>query len=164
VLGGDLVGARFCEVRHAGVIVTEVYLGDALVEKNFGRIEFEFESQLFVIAENKRTSAIEHAPGTAASGTKVPKSWRCPAYTKEAGSSPRAQVYSHRLISPQVQQRVFKVLEGEVKPLQQEIGDAALEISDSQILVGFRCELEMLDCCLVVAYGGIDEAHVCEDL
>ena len=160
VLGGDLIGAGICEVRHPGVVVTEVYLRDALVKKNFGRIEFEFESQLFVIAENKRTSAIEYRSVGYKSAEELGD---CPAHKGGRPQSPSSD-NSHCLVSPQVQQRVFKVLECEVEALQQKVRDTALKISDSQILVGFGCELEMLDCRLVVAYGGIDEAHVCENL
>ena len=73
VFGRDFIGACFCEVSHSGIIVAEVYLRDALVEKDFGRIEFEFESQLFVIAEkpahvSDRTHLVPTTPGT-----KVPK-------------------------------------------------------------------------------------------
>ena len=87
VFGRDLVGASFCEVRHPGVIVAEVYLRDALVEKNFGRIEFEFKSQLFVIAVDKRTSAIEYTPGTRTPGNKCRRAED--AQAAESASVPR---------------------------------------------------------------------------
>ena len=54
VFGRDLVGACLSEVSHSRIVVAEVDLRDALVEKNFGRIQFEFESQLFVIAGKNR--------------------------------------------------------------------------------------------------------------
>ena len=66
MFGSDFVGARFRKVRHSGIIVAEVYLREALIEKNFGRIKFEFESQLFVIAGDKRASARQ---------LQVPRSW-----------------------------------------------------------------------------------------
>jgi hypothetical protein len=57
VLDGDLVGTCFREVCHSGIVAAEVYLGEALVEKDLCRIEFELESQLFVVAINKRALA-----------------------------------------------------------------------------------------------------------
>jgi len=75
VFGRDFIGTCFCEVSHSGIIVAEVYLRDALVEKNFGRIEFEFESQLFVIAgKPAHVSDRIHSLVPTTPGTKVPKS------------------------------------------------------------------------------------------
>ena len=156
VFGSDLIGARFCKVRHPGIVVAEVYLGEALIEEDFGRIEFELESQLFVIARDRQASVIKQTCLI----PQVPKSREC---AGDRTGHFSGIGYSHCLVSSQIQQRVLKVPEGEVKPLQQEIGDTTLEVCNGQILVGFCCELEMPDRSLVVAYGGVDEAHVRED-
>lgn len=81
------------------------------------------------------------------------------------GASPKSGAGdSHCLVPPQVQQRVLEIFVGEIEPFQQKIGDATLEVGDGKVLVGFRCELKVLDRRFVVPYGGIDEAHVCENL
>ena len=66
VFGNDLIGTCLRKIRHSDIIVAEVYLSEASIEKDFGRIKFELEAQLFVIAGNERASA--ETPGR-----KVPK-------------------------------------------------------------------------------------------
>lgn len=116
VFGRDLVGARFVQVRHSGVIVAEVYLGEAFVENNFSRMELKLESELFVIAGSKRASVLTGSLGTARMGRKAPRKVGCTSVTKKARFSGIG--YSHGLVPSQVPQRVFEVLEGEVKPFQ----------------------------------------------
>lgn len=73
MFGRDLVGARLAQVRHSGIVVAEVYLGEAFIENDFSRMELELESQLFVIAGNKRASVLTSSLGTARMGQKAPR-------------------------------------------------------------------------------------------
>jgi hypothetical protein len=116
VFGRDLVGAGVAQVRHSGVIVAEVYLGEALIENDFGCMELEFESQLFVIAGNKRASALTSSRGTVGMGQKAPRdAGRVPVTGKARFSGIG---HSHGLVPPQIPQRIFEVLEGKVEPFQ----------------------------------------------
>lgn len=163
VLGSNLVSGGFGKVRHPGIEVAEVYLSKTLVEENFCRIEFELEAELFVIAAKRNeASAKPCVRGYRNCGSKSAEGARMRSRRGD-GVSPGFGD-SHCLVSPQILQRVFEVLEGEVESFQQKIGDTALEVSDGEVLVGFCRELEVLNRRFVVAHGGIDEAHVCKDL
>jgi hypothetical protein len=45
-------GSRL-EVGHSGIWIAEIYLSEALIEYDFGRIEFKLESQLFVVTRKR---------------------------------------------------------------------------------------------------------------
>ena len=65
MLGSNLVSSCLGKVSHSGIKVAEVYLRKALIEKNFCRIKFELEADLFVIADDekntKERASVNHA-------------------------------------------------------------------------------------------------------
>ena len=68
------------------------------------------------------------------------------------------------LVTTEIEEGTVKVPEGEVVPLEEEVGDPALEVGDGEELVELgRCE-ELLYGGFVLADGGVDETHVGEDL
>jgi len=92
VFGSDLISACLRDVGHSNIVVAEVNLREALVEKDLCRIKFELESKLFVIAGNKRGSVSEN--------TRT-RYQNCGSKGTERGG--RSSGCSHCLVPPQVQ-------------------------------------------------------------